>query len=152
MRPPTGPATACDQAVGRHGEDAGAGEEETDGDAGQDGVAAGQRADNALLEAGQLDGGDTGFDRRAILAADAAKDAFAAPQPHRHHVVDANRKAAVDVGDLRQIGDVMGGKAVALDAAGKRLEHADDRLEQGRFAGTVGPTTTDGVPRHGGGS
>ena len=58
----------------------------------------------------------------AILAADAAEQAFAAPQPHRHHVVDADREAAVDLGDLRQIGDVLRPHAVALDPAGERLD------------------------------
>ena len=42
-----------------------------------------------------------------VLAADAAEQAGALPQPHRHHVVDVDREAAVDLGGLRQIGDVL---------------------------------------------
>ena len=71
------------------------------------------------------------------LRADAAEQAFAPPQPHRHHVVDADREAAVDLGDLRQIGDVLRPHAVALDPAGERLDDADHALEQRRLAGAV---------------
>ena len=46
-------------------------------------------------------------------------------------------KVAVDLGDLRQVGDVLRPHAVALDAAGQRLDDADDALEQGRLAGAV---------------
>src|SRR3984957_20902859 len=73
----------------------------------------------------------------SIAAGDAAEGAFAAPQPHRHHVVDVDRKRAVDLGRLRQVGDVAGGKPTALDTAGEWLERADDRLEQRRLAGAV---------------
>ena len=89
-------------------------------------------------KSGQADGGDGGFDRGVIFVADPAEQSSSPPQPHRHHVVDADRKRAVDVGDLRQIGDVVGVEAVALDAAGKRLQEADDALEQRRLAGPVG--------------
>ena len=74
-------------------------------------LAARQRADGALLEAGQADRGDSVFDDVVILAADAAERALRPPQPHRHHVVDIDRKRAVDVGDLRQIGDRRGRRA-----------------------------------------
>ena len=43
----------------------------------------------------------------AVLAADAAEQAGAAPQAHRHHVVDVDREGAVDLGGLRQVGDVL---------------------------------------------
>src|SRR5262249_55008572 len=60
-----------------------------------------------------------------------------APQPHGHHVVDVDRKRAVDLGRLRQVGDVLRAQAATLDAAGERLEHTDDALEQRRLAGPI---------------
>ena len=42
----------------------------------------------------------------AVVAPDAAEQAGAPPQAHGHHVVDADREGAVDLGDLRQVGDV----------------------------------------------
>ena len=57
------------------------------------------------------------LDRRARLAVDAAEQAGAVPQPHRHHVVDVDRERTVDLGRLRQIGDVLRLEAAALDAA-----------------------------------
>ena len=100
-------------------------------------LAARERRDGAALEAGEADGGDRLLDRCARLAVDAAEQAGAAPQPHRHHVVDVDRERAVDLGGLRQIGDILGAEPVALDAAGERLDRADDALEQRRLAGTV---------------
>ena len=75
--------------------------------------------------------------RVAVLGPDAAEQAFAAPQPHRHHVVDVDREAAVDLGDLRQVGDVLRRQPAAVDAAGQRLDDADHALEQRRLAGAV---------------
>ena len=60
-----------------------------------------------------------------------------APQSHRHHVVEVDRERPVDLGGLRQIGDVLRPHAAELDAAGERLDRADDALEQGRLAGAV---------------
>ena len=75
--------------------------------------------------------------RGALRAADAAEQAATPPQPHRHHVVDIDRERAVDLGGLRQIGDVARAETAALDAARQRLDDADDALEQRRLAGTV---------------
>src|SRR5207344_2718700 len=95
------------------------------------------RADRARLEAGEADGGDGTFDAALILAPDPAEQPFAAPQAHRHHVVDADREGAVDLSDLWQVGDVLRTHAISLNAAGERLDDADHALEQRRFAGPV---------------
>ena len=96
-----------------------------------------ERADRPLLEAGEADGRHRVAHLLALALADAAEQAGVAPQPHRDHVVDADRERAVDVGGLRQIGDVARAQAAQVDAAGERLEHADDALEQRRLAGAV---------------
>ena len=93
----------------------------------------------AILETGEADTRERMLDRVAQLAVDAAEQTGTAPQPHRHHVVDIDRKAAIDLGGLRQISDVARLQSAALDRAGQRLEHAGDALEQGRFAGAVRP-------------
>ena len=61
----------------------------------------------------------------------------AAPQAHGDHVVDIDRKPAVDVGGLRQVGDVAALEPTQLDAAGERRQLSDDALEQRRLAGAV---------------
>jgi hypothetical protein len=96
-----------------------------------------QRADGAILEAGEADGGDSFVHPVTPALVDAAEQAGVVPQAHRHHVEDVDRKTAVDLGRLRQIGDIAGGELAALDAPGERLDHADDALEQGRLAGAV---------------
>jgi hypothetical protein len=93
-------------------------------------LAARERRNPAILEAGEADGGDRLLDRGARGAVDTAEGTGAPPQPHRHHVVDVDRKGAVDLGRLRQVGDVLRVEIAALDAARQRLEHADDALEQ----------------------
>ena len=95
----------------------------------------------AVLEAGEADGGDRLLHRVAVLAADAAEQAFAAPQPDRHHVVDADREAAVDIRDLRQVGDVLRRDAVALDAPGERLMRPTTPLNSVDLPAPFGPTT-----------
>src|SRR5262249_50113606 len=97
----------------------------------------------AILEAGEPDRGDRLLDRRARLAVDAPEQAGAAPKPHRHHVVDVDRKRAVDLRGLRQVGDVLRRQTATLATACERLEHADDALEQRRLAGTVGTDHRD---------
>src|SRR5262249_32269879 len=101
-------------------------------------LSAREARDRALLETGEADGGDRLLDRLALLAADAAEQASAAPQAHGHHVVDVDRKAAVDLGNLRQVGDLARIEPVEIDAAGKRLNGADDAFEQRRLAGAIG--------------
>ena len=58
----------------------------------------------------------------AIVPADAAEQAGLAPQSHRHQVVDGDREGAVDLGRLRQIGDVARRQAAEIDVTGQRLE------------------------------
>ena len=86
-------------------------------------LAAGQRADGALLEAGEADGGDARLrSLRDPCGRRRRKRLSRRHSPIADHVVDVDRKRAVDIGDLRQIGDVAGVEAVALDRAGERLE------------------------------
>ncbi len=97
----------------------------------------GKRPYGALLEARQTDGLDRMLDLVALLLSDTAEQTGAAPQPHRHHVIDADRKRTVDLRDLREISDLLRQHAVALDRAGQRLDDADHALEQRRLAGAV---------------
>ena len=68
---------------------------------------------------------------------DAAEQAGRAPQTHADEIEHRDRKAAVDVGDLRQVGDVAGVEAAERDRARERLQHADDAAKQRRLAGAV---------------
>jgi hypothetical protein len=53
-------------------------------------------------------------------------------------IEDGDREAAIDVGLLRQIGDLGAPDGTQLDAAGERPQQADDGLQQRRLAGAVG--------------
>ena len=64
-----------------------------------------------------------------LRPADGTERADAPPQPHGDEVVDMDRKRAVDVGDLGQIGDVAGGNAMAIDRAGQRRQMPGDAFE-----------------------
>ncbi len=99
---------------------------------------AGQRADRAVAKILQADRGERAGHRLLSLGVDSAERADLPPQPHRRAVEHRDREAPVDVDLLRQIGDVGLGQPVAVDAAAKRLQLADDALEQGRLAGAVG--------------
>src|SRR5262245_30078648 len=57
--------------------------------------------DGAILETGEAYGGNGMLNLLALFAADAAKRAGAAPQPHRHQVVDVDGKRAIDLCGLR---------------------------------------------------
>ena len=57
--------------------------------------------------------------------------------PVRDEIEHRNRKAAVDVRGLRQIGDIPDIEIATQDRARKRPEDADDAAKQRRFAGTV---------------
>src|SRR5262249_17221977 len=70
-----------------------------------------------------------------ILFRYATQRPAAAPQAHRHHVVNADWKRTVDIRRLRQIGDVAATLTVTRDRARERSERAGDRLEQGRLPG-----------------
>src|SRR5262249_6850369 len=54
-------------------------------------------------------------------------------------------KRAVDLGLLRQIGDVARAQPAQVDPAGERRQDADDAFEQGRLAGAI--RTDDGHER-----
>ena len=90
------------------------------------------------LEPGQPDGRQRLLDSRPLGAADAAKGPEHAPQPHRDEVADRDRERAVDLGQLRQVGDVAPVEAAAADTAFERTQHPGDALEQGRLARPVG--------------
>ena len=101
-----------------------------------------ERADRAVLETGKADGGDRRVDRARALRPMPPKDPGAAPKAHGHHVVDVDREGAVDLGGLRQVGDMLRIGAAALDAAGQRLKHADNALEAASTCrAPFGPTT-----------
>ena len=69
--------------------------------------------------------------------AHAAKQSGAAPKPGADKIEHRNRKAAVDIHRLRQIGDIPDIETAKQDGARKRLEDADDPSKQRRFAGAV---------------
>jgi hypothetical protein len=80
------------------------------------------------------------------FASHPAEHAGVPPQSHGDEIIHIDREGAVDLGGLRQVGDVLRRNSVALDAAGERLEQADDAFEEGRFARAVRPTTATSAP------
>ena len=60
----------------------------------------------ARLEAGEADRLQRMLDGVALLCADAAEQPGPPQQPHADEIEHRDRKRAVDVGDLRQVGDV----------------------------------------------
>ena len=98
---------------------------------------AGERADRAVLEAGETHGGERLVDLLALRLADAAEEAGRAPEPGADEIEHRDRKAAVDVGGLRQIGDIARVEAAERDRARQRLEDADQAAKQRRLAGAV---------------
>ena len=97
----------------------------------------GQCADRAPLEACQTNRRQCGFNLVTILFADAAKQSGLAPQSHRHKVIDRDWEAPIDLGGLRQIGDIARRQTGKIDMTRQRLDRTDNALEQGRLAGTV---------------
>lgn len=80
---------------------------------------------------------------RSRLPANAAEKADGSPKAGTDEIEHRNRKAAVDIRRLRQIGDVLRLKAGSDDRAGEWLEQADNAAEQRRFAGAVGTDHRD---------
>src|SRR5579863_1635412 len=99
---------------------------------------AGQRADGAVLKTAQADGCERLRDSPARVLADAAEKTDLAPQPGADEIKNRNRKAAVDIHRLRQIGDVADVETIGEDRAGQGFEDPDNAPEQRRLAGTVG--------------
>src|SRR5262249_53685817 len=98
----------------------------------------GECADVAVLEPVEADGGERLGDAVALTPAHAAEEAGLAPQPGADEVEHRNRKAAVDVDALRQVGDVPVVEAAEIDRAGQRLQNAGEPAKQRRLAGAVG--------------
>ena len=97
---------------------------------------------------------DRRLDLAVIVLADAAEQPGLAPQPHRHEVIDGDREGAVDLGRLRQIGDVARRQAGKIDVTRQWPNRTDNALEQGRLACTIRdrqpPTTRPTPPRRSG--
>ena len=74
---------------------------------------------------------------RARLA-HAAEKSGDAPEPGADEIEHRDRKAAVDIGGLRQIGDIPDIEIAGQIDARQRLEDADQPSKQRRFAGAVG--------------
>ncbi len=99
-----------------------------------------------LLESGETDRSQRPLDRLAVAAADAAEQALSSPQSHRDHVVDADRKAAVDVGDLRQVGDLLRLAALRSMRPASGLIAPTTPLNSVDFPAPLGPTTAVSEP------
>jgi len=69
-----------------------------------------------------------------MSAGDGAEETDLAPEPERDGVDDGDGEAAVDLRELRQIGDVAGG---TVDAAFARNDEARNRFQQRRLARAV---------------
>ena len=98
----------------------------------------GEAADRALLEAVESDRLQGLARGRAHGRTDAAEDADPAPMAELDHVEHRDRKAAIDVGLLRQVGDLGAPDRTELDPPGERPQQPDDGLQQRGLAGAVG--------------
>src|SRR5262249_57938031 len=74
-----------------------------------------------------------------LVATNCAEDADIPPQSQRHRVGNAARKAAVDLGLLRQVGNCAPIKNSEGKAPLVRLGHAHDGLEDRSLAGSRRP-------------
>ena len=99
-------------------------------------LTAGQGADQPVLEAEEAHGRE-GADQRPAVRERAAPEAEAPPASHRHQIEDAQRKAAVDLAGLGQVGDGIGTTG-PVDPSVEAADFTDDPLEQGRFSRAVG--------------
>ena len=102
-------------------------------------LAAGQRADRAVLKPVEADGGERLGDLVPLRLAHAAEKSGGAPQAGADQIEHRNRKAAVDIDALRQIGDVADIEAAEIDRARQRLQNAGEPAKQRRLAGAVRP-------------
>src|SRR4029450_12557122 len=89
-------------------------------------LSARERADRPVLETVEADGGDRAENLCACHLADAAEQAGVAPQAGADEIEHRDRKTAVDLRALRQIGDVAAVEAAEMDAAVERPEDTDD--------------------------
>ena len=110
-------------------------------------LAARQRADHAPLEPGQPDRRQRLLDPRPLGAADAPKRPQPAPQAHRHEVADGDRERAVDLGQLRQVGDVAPRRG-RRGRYGLRAGAAHPAMPLSRvdLPAPLGPTTASRAP------
>ena len=100
---------------------------------------AGQRADAAVFESVEADGGERMRDLVPRSLADAAEKADRAPQAGADEIEHRDRKAAIDIGGLRQIGDILDVEPAEMDRSRQRLENAGESAKQRRLAGAVRP-------------
>jgi hypothetical protein len=107
---------------------------------------AGERRDRAILEAGEPDGGDRLLDPVPRRAIEAAEQPGPPPQPHRHHVVDIDREGAVDLGGLRQIGDILCGTSPRSMRPASGLIRPTMPLNSVDLPAPFGPTTATSAP------
>ena len=81
------------------------------------------------------------FDRRAhpnlLGRVQRSEKTDARQSAHGHEIAHIDRKSAVNVDDLRQIGDGARRQAAEMDFAAKRRQQPGERLEQRRLAGAV---------------
>ena len=105
-------------------------------------LSAGKRIERALLKAGESDRLERFGDAGALAGVEGAEEADARHRAHGDEVPHIDRKGAIDVDDLRQIGDVAGRPAAPVDAPAERRQKPGERLEQGRFASAI--RTADG--------
>ena len=97
-------------------------------------LASRERIDAARLKAGKSHRCERHVDRLAVVPRDAPEHAAAAPEPERNEVAHAGRECAIDLRDLRQIGDPVHREARSDDVAAERLHNSDNALEQRRFS------------------
>ena len=95
--------------------------------------------DRPILETFEPDGRQRLGDLMAHDAGQPAENADPAPVAERHRIGDADREGAIYVRLLGQIGDVGAAEAAGRNPPFRRLQQADQGLDQGRLAGAIGP-------------
>ena len=98
---------------------------------------AGQGAHHALLKPLQRHGVQGRIHPRQLRRAHAAPRAAGGPVAQQHAVLHGDGKAAVQLGQLRQVGHAVAGVQHDLPRYGGQQAH--DAFEQRAFAGPVGP-------------
>src|SRR5439155_12682341 len=94
-------------------------------------------ADRAVLKTGETDRRQRLSNPVALRLAHAAEKAGRAPEASTDEIEHRDRKAAVDIDRLRQIGDVPEFEAAERNRSRQRFEDAGDAAEQCRLAGAV---------------
>src|SRR3954454_13519029 len=82
--------------------------------------------DIAVLKAVEADRGERLANAVALTPAHAAEESGGSPQPRADEIEYRDRKAAIDVDGLRQVGDIADVEPVVIDHASQRLEDAGD--------------------------